>query len=164
MRRTTLLLALLAVTFGSPIPSVALGARPLEGATHCSIQRLAIGSFGKTDYAGQFRFLLEDALQRQGFEVVSQSKAADASLTGIVTMREHVYGGPKAYDIFTITHAYVTVSLRRADGTEIWRGYFKPRKYKRRVRKGKTPLELRAYDVATSLRDACTKGWPPGEK
>lgn len=164
MKRATLLLVLLVVALRNPVPSVALAAGSPEGAAHCSIQRVVIGSFGKTDYAGQFRFLLQDALQRQGFEVVSQSQSADVSLSGIVTMRESVYGGPKAYDIFTITHAYVTVSLRRTDGTEIWRGYFKPRKYKRRVRKGKTPLELRAYDVATSLREACTKGWPSSER
>lgn len=104
-----------------------------------TVQKIYGGSMGQSDEAARFRLLLVEELQKQHFDVVTEPKMADAELTGVLTVR--VYADTSL--------ARATVSLKTADGHDIWGHDFEPRHTFGRTN---DTVRLRAEDIAKSLR------------
>jgi hypothetical protein len=109
-----------------------------------TVQKIYVGPMGQSDEAARFRLLLAEELQKQHFDVVSDAGMADAELTGVLTVR--VYADTSL--------ARATVSLKTADGRDIWGRDFEPR----HTFGGRNDtVKLRAQDVAKSLRNDVKK-------
>lgn len=109
------------------------------------VQRIYIGSMGASDEAERFRLLLEESLTKERFTVVDKDSAADAILSGVLTVR--------VYDDDSIARA--TVRLKNHSGTVIWSGDFQPKvSLFKRV---KDTVKFRADNIAEALRKAKKK-------
>lgn len=127
----------------------------------CLEQRVYVDSFGQGDHPAQFALVLEIELRDEGFVVVKDKGDADLVVSGILT------SGPVVGSVVIAPSplaamlaagrggSYQTVVARafKADtGTELWRGYYEPKK--------PTKLGSLAEDVAEDLWKACKKRWP----
>ena len=53
------------------------------------VRKIYVGDMGDDDEAERFRLLIEEALEREGFTVVGRAEAADAVLTGALSVRDY---------------------------------------------------------------------------
>jgi hypothetical protein len=104
-----------------------------------STQKIYVGEMGQSDEAARFRILLGDELTKAGFTVVDSVSKADATLSGIMTVR--------VYDDSSIARA--TVSLTSSDGVRLWGKDFEPRAH---FGRGSDTVRFRAQDIAKNLR------------
>jgi len=103
------------------------------------IQKIYVGEMGQSDEAARFRLLLEEQLSKSKYIVVSQPADAEATLSGILTVR--VYAN-------TAT-ARATVRLKSPGGEPLWSGEFEPLRHYSGT---KDPVKLHAEYVAAYLR------------
>lgn len=75
-------------------------------------QSIYIGSFGHSDDADRLRLLLADGLTSDGYKVVENADAADATLSGVLTVQ----------NVQQRTEAHVTAMLVDKDGNRVWKG------------------------------------------
>ena len=80
-----------------------------ESASLASVKKINVGSMGQSDEADRFRMLLEEELHKAGFNTVDDDSAADAVLTGVLSVR--VYADTSL--------ARATVALKTPDGPRI---------------------------------------------
>jgi hypothetical protein len=108
-----------------------------------SVRKIHVGSMGQSDEANRFRLLLEEELQKAGFDTVGDARAADAELSGVMTVL--------VYDDTSLARA--TVALKTADGQTLWEHDFEPHAHLG----GNDTVKLRAQDVAKALRNIVLK-------
>jgi hypothetical protein len=109
-----------------------------------TVEKIYVGSMGQTDESERFRLLLAEQLSKVGFTSVSKSEDADATLTGVLTVR--------VYADTSIARATVVLSDR--DGQRIWGEDVEPR-----YKFGGTndTVKFRAENVAKDLRKVWKK-------
>lgn len=109
------------------------------------IQKIHVGSMGDADEAERFRLLLEEQLAVRGFTVVDKPEAADAVLTGALSVRvQHEKSRARVY-----------VKLSTPQGERLWGRDFGSRITSPFNRT--EPVKLRAKDVADGLREEWEK-------
>jgi hypothetical protein len=135
MGRTPMFKSITAAVFLFAFPALQSGADP---ASLALVKRLALGSMGQSDEAERFRLLLEAELGKAGFATTSDEKAADAVLTGALSVRVYEDGAV----------ARVTVVLKTLDGVHLWSQDFQPRF---KIGGTSDSVKLRAQDVAKAL-------------
>lgn len=109
-----------------------------------TLKRIHVGAMGQSDEAERFRLLLDEQLNKEGFETTDQPDKAEAVLTGVLAVR--------VYD--EESRARVTVVLKNKEGVRLWGGDFQPRFSLKPV---KDTVKFRAENVAKDLRKACEK-------
>jgi hypothetical protein len=126
---------------------IALGAVPTQSQAPTpslkTVQKIYVGPMGQSDEAERFRILLGDELTKVGFTVVDNQSKADATLSGILTVR--VYADE--------SRARATVSLTSSDGVRLWGKDFEPRIHFG----GRDTVKLRSEEVAKDLRKESKK-------
>jgi hypothetical protein len=110
-----------------------------------NIQKIYVGEMGQSDEAARFRILLGDDLTKVGFAVVDSASKADATLSGIMTVR--------VYSDTSIARA--TVSLSNPEGVRIWGKDFEA--HVGFHLGASDSVRFRAEDIAKSLRKECKK-------
>jgi hypothetical protein len=103
------------------------------------VNKIFIGDMGTSDEAERFKMLLDDSLSKKGFTVVDKEEKADAVMTGVLSVRDHAKS----------SEARVTIFLKDKDGNKLWSMNFGSHRTWLR----KDPVEARADDVASKLRD-----------
>jgi hypothetical protein len=127
--------------------AVAALARPDMGQQRLSqVRKIYVGDMGTADESERFRHLLEDQLNAKGFTVVDDAAAADAILTGALSVRV----------LDDESEARVYVTLRTPGGERIWSRDFGNR-FLHNPFNRKEPVKLRAEDVANGLKRAAQK-------
>lgn len=106
------------------------------------VRKIYVGDMGRDDEAERFRLLLEEQLARRGFTVVGRPDAADAVLTGALSVR--------VYD--EKSEARVFVRLEDAAGARLWARDFGHKRFKVNPLSLKEPTRRRAEEVAEALR------------
>ncbi len=125
------------------LAAVAAGqSRPRKMETLPSVQKIYIGDMGDADEADRFRFLLEEQLLKQNFDVVLRPEDADAVLTGALSVR--------VYD--RKSEARVSVRLASRDGQVFWARDFGHKRFSINPLSLQEPTKRRAEEVAESLR------------
>ena len=141
MGRTPMVKLIVAAVFLALLPVPQYGAEPTSLA---SIKRIAIGSMGQNDEAERFRLLLDAELGKAGFATTNDEKAADAVLTGALSVRVYPDGAV----------ARVTVVLKTPEGSQVWSQDFQPRF---KIGGTSDSVKLRAQDVAKALKKEAEK-------
>ena len=143
MKLALWIILIVTLATNSPYVSVYAGTnqRVKEG-NLSRIQRLYVGSMGRSDEAIRFRLLLQDQLTDKGFSVVDTVEKADAILKGALTVRVHDGSEARVY-----------VALETPDGDRLWARDFGNGIFKN-LFSLKEPVELRARDGASALRAA----------
>jgi len=137
--RFTALLAMKTVALALLITVLAFGEPLLLG----DVQTIYVGSMGQGDEAERFRMLLDEQLSDTGFTPVDDPDAADAIMTGVLTVRVHA----------ETSQARATIALK-SDGQRIWSGDFQPRRTWKPV---KDTVRFRAQNIAKDLQKAKKK-------
>ncbi len=106
------------------------------------VQKIYVGDMGTADEAGRFRLLLEEQLMRKGFTVVNSEAAADAVLTGALSVRVHDES----------TKARVFVQLTAPGGERLWARDFGHKRFRVNPFSLKEPTRRRAEEVAEAMR------------
>ena len=148
---TSLLLAIiLSPGFGCDLyvnaAAVALARHGTDQQRLSQVQKIYVGDMGTADESERFRHLLEDQLTEKGFTVVDEASAADAILTGALSVRV----------LDDESEARVYVTLRTPGGERIWSKDFGNRLFHNPFNR-KEPVKLRAEDVANGLKRAAQK-------
>src|SRR2546425_9778335 len=55
------------------------------------VEKIYVGEMGNSDEAARFRLLLEEELAKKDFKVVSKPDAADAILSGVLSLRVYAH-------------------------------------------------------------------------
>jgi hypothetical protein len=101
-----------------------------------SLQTIYIGQFGQSDDAARLRMLLADNLRAEGFVITENADAADATLSGALTVQ-----------VFpTHTEAHATAILVDRAGQQVWKG-----NYGSSWHTGNDAVKWRANDIAKAL-------------
>ena len=129
----------LLVTCLFPVMVQAQSTKSLKSLTE--VRKIYVGSMGQTDEAARFRILLQGELTKEGFAVVENQADADATLSGVLTVR--VYSDESL--------ARATLSLD-SNGANLWTADFEPHAHFGRT---SDTVKLRAEDVAKKLRKDC---------
>ncbi len=103
------------------------------------VHRIYVSAVGHDDETVRFRNLLEQDLAQEGFTIVEDASSADAVLSGVLSVR--VLGGH--------SKAYASMSLKAADGSELWSGNFKEPFW--RITFSGDAVKVRARDIAKKL-------------
>ncbi len=116
-----------------------------QGATALrDVHKIYVGDMGKADEAERFRFLLGEALEKRGFQVVERADEADAVLTGALSVR--------VGDDSTEARAFVKLESRA--GERLWARDFGHRRIILNPFDQKEPTKRRAAEIAEELRKA----------
>jgi hypothetical protein len=107
-----------------------------------SLRKIYVGPMGQSDEAERFRILLGNELTKVGFEVVDNESKADATLSGVLTVR--------VYSKESIAQA--TMNLTTSGGVHLWGKDFEPRVIEPRLHPQDDTVKLRAEEVAKDLR------------
>jgi hypothetical protein len=107
------------------------------------VKTIKIGSMGQSDEAERFRLLLDEELGKAGFSTTEDDTAADAILTGALSVR--VYNNT--------SKARVSVQLKTPSGKRLWGKDFEPHFNIR----GTETVRLRAQDIAKALAKEAKK-------
>ena len=101
-----------------------------------SLQTIYIGQFGQSDDAARLRMLPADNLRAEGFVISENADAADATLSGVLTVQ-----------VFpTHTEAHATAILVDRAGQQVWKG-----NYGSSWHAGNDAVKWRANDIAKAL-------------
>jgi hypothetical protein len=117
-------------------------ARSRRVATLPDVQKIYIGDMGADDEADRFRLLLEEQLLKRGFSVVLRPEDADATVTGVLTVR--------TYD--DKSEARATVRLVSPSGEVLWAKDFGHKRFSVNPFSLQEPTRRRAEEVAEALR------------
>lgn len=104
------------------------------------VRKIYVGEMGDDEEAERFRLLIEEALEAEGFTVVGLPDAADAVLTGGLTVRD--------YDDKSEARAFVR--LFTPSGTRLWGRDFGHRRLVNPFSL-KEPAKRRAEEIAEAL-------------
>jgi hypothetical protein len=108
--------------------TISSGAQPLR--------TIYVGQFGQSDDAARLRMLLAYNLQAEGFVITENADAADATLSGALTVQ-----------VFpTHTEAHATAILVDRAGQQVWKG-----NYGSSWHAGNDAVKWRANDIAKAL-------------
>lgn len=108
------------------------------------VRTIYVGDMGKADEAERFRYLLGEELEKKGFKVVERADAADAVLTGALSVR--------VGDDSTEARAFVKLESRA--GERLWARDFGHRRVILNPFDQKEPTKRRAAEIAGELRKA----------
>lgn len=106
------------------------------------VQKVYVGDMGYEDEAERFRLLVEEQLQKRGFEVVLHADDADAVLTGVLTVRDYE----------NKSEARVTVRLTSRDGVVLLTRDFGHKRFTVNPLSLQEPARRRAEEVAEALK------------
>ena len=104
------------------------------------VSKVYVGEMGQSDEAARFRMLLEEELSKAKFGVVGKMEDADASLTGVLSLR--IFADESV--------ARATVVLKGSTGARLWGGDFEPRSAL--FKKIEDVVRFRAQNIAGDLR------------
>ena len=97
---------------------------------------------GYEDEAERFRLLVEEQLQKRGFEVVLHPDDADAVLTGVLSIRDYEHK----------SEARATVRLTSRDGVVLMTRDFGHKRFTVNPLSLQEPARRRAEEVAEALK------------
>jgi hypothetical protein len=104
------------------------------------VKKIFVGDMGEDAEAERFRLLVEEALVKEGFTVVGRAEAADAVLTGALSVRD--------YDDKSEARAFVR--LFTPAGARLWGRDFGHRRAVNPFSR-KEPTKRRAEEIAEAL-------------
>ena len=105
------------------------------------VQKIYVGEMGNSDEAARFRLLLEEELTKKDFTVATKPEAADAILTGVLSLR--VYADESL--------ARATLRLKSQSDDVLWSGDFQPKAAL--FKRVSDTVKFRAQNIAEKLRD-----------
>ena len=139
----TLITAFVLSAAASPATPDKDDARNFQRGRLQKVQKIYVGDMGSDDEADRFRLLLEDALTKRGFTVVSRAEDSDAVLTGALSVRV----------LARQTEARVYVRLETRGGERLWAKDFGHKRLRANPFDRTEPTKRRAGDVAKGLRE-----------
>ncbi|HYP00051.1 MAG TPA: hypothetical protein VER76_07660, partial [Pyrinomonadaceae bacterium] len=139
----TLLAGLVLNVAASPVASDRGDARDAQRGRLQQVHKIYVGDMGTNDEAERFRLLLEEALTKRGFTVVSRAEDSDAVLTGALSVRV----------LDRATEARVYVRLETRGGERLWAKDFGHKRLRANPFDRTEPTKRRAGDVAKGLRE-----------
>ena len=139
----TLFAGLVLSAAASPAASGKGDTRYLQRGRLQKVQKIYVGDMGSDDEADRFRLLLEEALTKRGFTVVSRAEDSDAVLTGALSVRV----------LDRATEARVYVRLETRGGERLWAKDFGHKRLRVNPFDRTEPAKRRAADVAKGLRE-----------